>query len=70
MGCIQKWRSLSRKCALTLHSCILATNNIKISESKKSIATGALYIHTDIEINWSLVHEHVAVSKLMDNQVS
>ena len=70
MGCIQKWRSLSRKCAITLHSCILVTNNIKVNELKKSIATGALYIHTEIEMNWTLVHEYVAVSKLMDNQVS
>ena len=29
-----------RKCALTLHSCISVTDNIKISELKKSIATG------------------------------
>ena len=40
---------MSKKCALTLHSCISVTDNIKISELKKSIATGPLYIHTELD---------------------
>ena len=59
-------RGLHTKCALTLHSCISVTDNIKISELKKSIATGPLYIHTEFETNWTLLPEVVAVS----NQVS
>ena len=56
-------RSSSRKCALT--------DNIKISEPKKSIATGPLYVHTEFETNWTLLPEDVAVSNLMaGNQVS
>ena len=29
-----------------------------------------MYIHTEFETNWTLLHEDVAVSKHMDNQVS
>ena len=67
---IQLWRSSSRKCALTLHSCISVTDNIKIGEPKKSIATGPLYVHTEFETNWTLLLEDVAVSNPMGNQVS
>ena len=61
---------MGRKCALTLHSCISVTDNIKISELKKSIATGPLYIHTEFETNWTLLPEDVAVSNPIGNQVS
>ena len=63
-------RSSSRKCALTLHSCISATDNIKNSELKKSIATGPLYVNTEFETNWTLLPEDVAVWNPMGNQVS
>ena len=46
------------------------TDNIKISELKKSIVTGPLYIHTEFETNWTLLPEDVAVSNPMGNQVS
>ena len=43
----------SEKCALTLHSCISATDRVKINELNTSIATGPMYdtllIHTDFE---------------------
>ena len=45
---------IEQESALTLHSCISVTDNIKISELKKSIATGPLYIHTESETNWTL----------------
>ena len=57
-------------CINSLHRCISVTDNIKISELKKSIATGPLYIHTEFETNWTLLPEDVAVSNPMDNQVS
>ena len=60
----------ARKCALTLHSCISVTDNIKISEPKESIMTGPLYVHTEFETNWTLLLEDVAVSNPMGNQVS
>ena len=63
-------RSSSRKCALTLHSCISVTDNIKISEPKKSIATEPLYVKTGFETIWTLLPEDVAVSNPMGNQVS
>ena len=61
---------IEQESALTLHSCISVTDNIKISELKKSIATGPLYIHTESETNWTLLPEDVAVSNPMGNQVS
>ena len=56
--------------ALTLHSCISVTDNIKISELKKSIATGPLYMLSEFETNRTLLPEDVAVSNPMGNQVS
>ena len=35
------------KCALTLHSCISVTDEVKIKEQNTSIATGPLYLHTE-----------------------
>ena len=56
--------------ALTLHSCISVTDNLKINEPKNSIAKGPLYLHTEFETNWTLLPEDVAVSNPMGNQVS
>ena len=39
----------SGKCALTLHSCISVTDEVKINELNTSIATGPLYAHTEFE---------------------
>ena len=39
----------SRKCALTLHACISATDRVKINEQNKSIAIGPLYLQTEFE---------------------
>ena len=55
--------------ALTLHSCISVTDNLKI-EPKNSIAKGHLYLHTEFETNWTLLPEDVAVSNPMGNRVS
>ena len=58
--------------ALTLHSCISVTDNLKIlsNEPKNSIAKGPLYLHTEFETNWTLIPEDVAVSNPVGNQVS
>ena len=42
------WAS-SRKCALTLHTCISATDRVNINEQNKSIAIGPLYLQTEFE---------------------
>ena len=39
----------SWKCALTLHSCISVTDEVKINEQNKSIATGPLYLYTEFD---------------------
>ena len=39
----------SRKCALTLHSCIFVTDRVKINELNTSIVTGPLYVRTEFE---------------------
>ena len=39
----------SRKCALTLHTCISATDRVKINEQNKSIAIGPLYLQPEFE---------------------
>ena len=48
--------------ALTLHSCISITDNLKINEP---IAKGPLYLHAKFETNWTLLPEDVAVSNPM-----
>ena len=35
--------------ALTLHTCISATDRVKINEQNKSIAIGPLYLQTEFE---------------------
>ena len=45
-GCLGK---SSRKCALTLHTCISATDRVKINEKNKSIAIGPLCLKTEFE---------------------
>ena len=61
-------RSSSRKCALTLHSCISVTDNIKISTEKinSDMQDPSTYTLT----NWTILPEDVAVSNPMGNQVS
>ena len=49
------------KCALTLHSCISVTDNVKINEQKKPIATGPFYVRTEGETIWTLPPEDVEV---------
>ena len=39
----------SGKCALTLHSCIFVKDRVEINEKNTSIATGPLYVPTEIE---------------------
>ena len=57
---------IEQESALTLHSCISVTDNLKINESKNSIATGPLYVHTEFE---TLLSGDVAVLDPMGNQV-
>ena len=43
-----EWENGTRV-ALTLHTCISATDRIKINEQNKSIAIGLLYLQTEFE---------------------
>ena len=43
------------KCALTLHSCIFITDEVKINKQDKSIEKGPLYAHTEFEVIWMLL---------------
>ena len=49
------------KCAVTLHSCISVTDEVKIKEQNKSIAKGPLYVYNEFEAIWMLLLEDVAV---------
>ena len=46
-GC--KMVQSSGKCALTLHCCISVTDRVTINELNTSIATGPLYVSTQLE---------------------
>ena len=39
-----QWRGMNEKCAITLHSCISVTDQVKINEQNKSIGTGPLCV--------------------------
>ena len=41
--------------ALTLHSCVSVTDNLKMNEPKNPIAKGPLYLHTEFETNWTKI---------------
>ena len=60
MECIAIMVQTSGKCALTLHSCISVTDRVKINELNTSIATGPLYVHTELEAIRTLLPKDVA----------
>ena len=53
---------IEQESALTLHSCITVTDNLKINEPNNSIVTGPFYVHTEFETNWTLLPEDVVIS--------
>ena len=39
----------------TLHCCISITDKVKINDLQKSIVTGLLYVHIDVEVIWTFL---------------
>ena len=46
---------------ITLHSCVPVTDEVKINEQNKSIATGLLYVCIEFEPIWRFLPGDVAV---------
>ena len=57
---IDKWRETTGNYAITLHSCIPATDKEKINEQSKSIGTGSLYVQTKLGVNWIFLQKDMA----------
>ena len=46
--CQNDWCKTTEKCTLTSHSFISITHKLKINEQNRSMVTGPLYVHTDL----------------------